>query len=260
MYESDILVGCSQGIEGHTGTRKKIDLAATGGGGESVVEKEGHIRMQNTKGDEFAERPSIRSTPQPTLRPSEGISAVGARSETTPTTGREVVAHVHNDVAKDDKIEGDQQQKASDEEGPNFQAHEGVKAVVGNVDSHSKQSHETQHTNVTTTQAQATDEATREQSADEKEGGKGPVSMECTGPGTQIVSESRMGEKRADVEGVSVEEHEKVPSTANRERGEENENEEEADKSQSVIKLVDQSGENEETSDKEEVKESGEES
>ncbi|GBG92538.1 hypothetical protein CBR_g55873 [Chara braunii] len=78
--------------------------------------------------------------------------------------------------------------------------------------------------------------------------------------GTQIVFESTMGEKRVVAEGVSVAEHEKAPSTTNVESGEENENEEEADKSHSVINLVDQSGENEETSDKEDVKESGEES
>ncbi|GBG64505.1 hypothetical protein CBR_g45201 [Chara braunii] len=218
-----------------TGAGKKIDSAAAGGGGESVADKEGHIRMQNTKGDEFADRAS--STPQPTLRPSEGISGVGARSETTPTAGGEVVAHVHGDNGKDEKIEEDQGQKASDEEGSKFQAHEGVKAVTGNVDSHSKES----HTTIITAQAQGIDGATREQSAHEKEGGKRPVHMECTGPGTQIVSESTMGERKVDLEGVSAVEHEKVPSTANRERGKENEKEEEADRSRSVINLVDQS-------------------
>ncbi|GBG65734.1 hypothetical protein CBR_g52328 [Chara braunii] len=242
MFDSDILLGCSQGLEGHTPD-----------GGESVADKEGHIRMQNTNGDEFVKRSS--STPQPTLRPSEGISAVGARSETTPTAGEEVVAHVHGNDGKDEKIEEDRGQKTPHEEGSKFQAHKGVKAVVGNVDSHSKQS----HTTVINTQAQDTDEATREQSAHQKEGGKRPVHMECTGPGTQMVSESTMTEMRADLEGVNEAEHEKVPSTTNMERGEENEKEEEADKSHSVINLVDQSGENEETSDKEEAKESGKE-
>ncbi|GBG90305.1 hypothetical protein CBR_g50554 [Chara braunii] len=253
MFDSDILQGCSQGLEGHTGARKNIDSATARGEGERVADKEAHIRMQNTNGDEFAERPS--STPQPTLRPSEGISAVGARSETTPTAGGEVIAHVHGDDGKDEKIEEDQGQKALDEEGSKFQAHEGVEVVARNVDSHSKQS----HTTAITAHAQGTVEATREQSAHEKEGRKGPVHMECTDPGTQIVSESTMAEMRPDLEGVNAAEHEKVPSTANRERGVENEKEEEADKSQSVINLVDQSGENEETSDKEEVKESGEE-
>ncbi|GBG78830.1 hypothetical protein CBR_g28053 [Chara braunii] len=254
MYDSDILVGCSQGLEGHTSARKKIDSAAAGGGGESVADKEGHLRMQNAMGDEFSERSS--STPQPTLRPSEGISVARARSETTPTTGGEVVG----DDGKVEKIEEDQRQKASDEEGSKFQAHEVVKAVAGNVDSHSKQSQGTHDTTVITTQTQGTDEDTREQSAHEKDGGEGPVLMECTGSKMQIVSESTMGERRANVEGVSGAEHEKVPSTANREREEENENEEETNKSQSVINLVDPSGENEETSDKEEAKESREES
>ncbi|GBG81074.1 hypothetical protein CBR_g31632 [Chara braunii] len=134
IYVSDILVGCSQGLEGHTGARKKIDSAAAGGGGESVADKEGHLRMQNAMGDEFSERRS--STPQPTLRPSEGISVVGVRSETTPTAGREVVG----DDRKDEKIEEDERQKASDEEGPKLQAHEVVKAEAGKADSHSKQS------------------------------------------------------------------------------------------------------------------------
>ncbi|GBG91987.1 hypothetical protein CBR_g54082 [Chara braunii] len=228
-YDSDILVGCSQGLEEHTGARKKIDSAATGVGGESVADKEGHLRMQNAMGDEFSERPS--STPQPTLRPSEGISAVGAISETTPTAGGEVVG----DDGKDEKIEEDQRQKALDEEGPKFQAHEVVKAVSGHVDSHSKQSQGTHDTTVISAQAQGTDEDTREQSAHKKDGGEGPVLMECTGPGTQIVSESTMGERRADVEGVSGAEHEKVPSTTNREREEENENEEEANKRRTAL-------------------------
>ncbi|GBG87727.1 hypothetical protein CBR_g45881 [Chara braunii] len=197
----------SQGLEGHTSARKKIDSAAAGGGGESVADKEGHLRMQNAMGDEFSERPS--STPQPTLGPSEGISAVGARSETTPTAGGEVIG----DDGKDKKIEEDQRQKASDEEGPKFQAHEVMKVVAGNVDSHSKQSQGTHDTTVITAQAQGTDEDTREQSAHEKDGGEGPMLMECTGQGTQIVSESTVGERRADVEGVSGAEHEKVPST-----------------------------------------------
>ncbi|GBG61189.1 hypothetical protein CBR_g19722 [Chara braunii] len=132
MYDSGILVGCSQSLEGHMGARKKNESAAARGGGESVANKEGQFRMQNTMGDEVADRPS--STPQPTPRPSEGISAVGARSETTPTEGGEVVAHVHGDKAKDEKIEEDQQKKASDEEGPKIEAHKGVKGVVGNVD------------------------------------------------------------------------------------------------------------------------------
>ncbi|GBG73183.1 hypothetical protein CBR_g12901 [Chara braunii] len=203
MFDTDILLGCSQGLEGHTGARKKIGSAAAGGGGESVANKEGHTRMQNTNGYEFAERPS--STPQPTLRPPEGISAVGARSETIATASGAVVSHVHGEDGKDEKIEEDQGQKTSDEEGSKFQAHEGVKAVAWNVDSHSKQS----HTTVINTQAQGTDEATREQSAHEKERGKGPVHMECTGPGTQMVSESTMAEMRADLEGVSAAQHER---------------------------------------------------
>ncbi|GBG83301.1 hypothetical protein CBR_g37013 [Chara braunii] len=138
-------------------------------------------------------------------------------------------AEVVGDDGKDEKIEEEQRKKASDE-GPKFQAHEVVKAVAG-IDSHSKQSQGTDDTTVITAQAQGTDEDTREQSAHEKDGGEGPVLMECTGPGMQIVSESTMGERRADVERVSGAEHEKVPSTANREREEENENEEGANKS-----------------------------
>ncbi|GBG91110.1 hypothetical protein CBR_g51914 [Chara braunii] len=258
MYDSDILVGCSQSLEGHKGARKTNESAAAGGGGKSVADKEGQFRMQNTRGDEVVDRPS--STPQPTFRPSEGISAVGARSETTPREGGEDVAHVHGDHAKDEKIEEDQQQKASHEEGQKIEAHQRVKGVAGYVDWHSKQSHGIHHTTVITTQTQGTDEATREQSANEKEGGEGQVFMECTGLGTQIVTESTMGERGGDVEGVSAAEHEKLPRTTNREGGEEKENEEEADKSQSVINLVDHSGENEETADKEEAKESREES